>query len=36
VQETRLDLGTSQPRFDLFLDALLRGLPAQPSPGRDQ
>jgi AcrR family transcriptional regulator len=29
VQETPLDLGTSEPRFDLFLDALLRGLPAQ-------
>jgi len=27
--EAPLDLGTAQPRFDLFLDALLRGLPAQ-------
>jgi len=27
--EAPLDLGTSQPRFDLFLDSLLRGLPAR-------
>jgi AcrR family transcriptional regulator len=26
--EAPLDLGTSQPRFDLFVDSLLRGLPA--------
>jgi AcrR family transcriptional regulator len=33
VQETPLDLGAAQPRFDLFLDALLRGLPArEPGP----
>ncbi len=28
-QENRLDLGPSTPRFALFLDALLRGLPAR-------
>jgi AcrR family transcriptional regulator len=27
--EAPLDLGTSEPRFELFLDSLLRGLPAQ-------
>lgn len=27
--ENSLDLGKSEPRFDLFLDALLRGLPAR-------
>jgi AcrR family transcriptional regulator len=27
--EAPLDLGTAQPRFDLFLDSLLRGLPAR-------
>ena len=27
--ESPLDLGTAEPRFDLFLDALLRGLPAR-------
>jgi AcrR family transcriptional regulator len=27
--EAPLDLGSSQPRFDLFLDSLLRGLPAR-------
>jgi AcrR family transcriptional regulator len=27
--EAPLGLGTSEPRFDLFLDSLLRGLPAQ-------
>lgn len=27
--EAPLDLGASEPRFDLFLDSLLRGLPAQ-------
>jgi AcrR family transcriptional regulator len=27
--ENSLDLGPAEPRFDLFLDALLRGLPAQ-------
>jgi len=29
VQEHPLDLGDSTPRFELFLDTLLRGLPAQ-------
>lgn len=29
VQENPLDLGASAPRFELFLDALLRGLPAR-------
>jgi AcrR family transcriptional regulator len=29
VQEHPLDLGDSTPRFDLFLDTLLRGLPAR-------
>jgi|GEM_PF-2294700 len=29
VQESPSHLGTSQPRFDLFLDTLLRGLPAR-------
>ncbi|WP_328611593.1 TetR/AcrR family transcriptional regulator [Amycolatopsis sp. NBC_00345] len=34
-QENRLDLGPVAPRFDLFLDALLRGLPArEPATGR--
>jgi AcrR family transcriptional regulator len=34
-QENPLHLGPSAPRFDLFLDALLRGLPArQPATGR--
>ncbi|HEY2061406.1 TetR/AcrR family transcriptional regulator [Amycolatopsis sp. NBC_01480] len=28
-QENRLELGPGAPRFDLFLDALLRGLPAR-------
>ena len=38
--ESPLELGSTAPRFDLFLDALLRGLPARepaaprPSPGR--
>jgi AcrR family transcriptional regulator len=27
--ETPLDLGSAEPRFDLFLDSLLRGLPAR-------
>ncbi|MET7487191.1 TetR family transcriptional regulator [Streptomyces sp. NPDC005538] len=36
--ETDLDLGTTRPRFDLFLDTVLRGLPARmpvehPRPG---
>ncbi|MET7567529.1 hypothetical protein ABZT04_03355 [Streptomyces sp. NPDC005492] len=36
--ETDLGLGTARPRFDLFLDTLLRGLPARtpvehPRPG---
>jgi AcrR family transcriptional regulator len=38
ADEAPLDLGQSQPRFDLFLDALLRGLPARepasPRPDR--
>ncbi|WP_194926164.1 TetR/AcrR family transcriptional regulator [Catenulispora pinisilvae] len=29
VQENPLDLGQSSPRFELFLDVLLRGLPAR-------
>ena len=29
VQEAPLHLGTTAPRFELFLDALLRGLPAR-------
>jgi AcrR family transcriptional regulator len=29
VQENPLDLGDTAPRFELFLDALLRGLPAR-------
>jgi len=29
AQETPLDLGDSAPRFELFLDSLLRGLPAR-------
>lgn len=29
VQENPLNLGESSPRFELFLDVLLRGLPAQ-------
>jgi len=34
-QENRLNLGPRAPRFDLFLDALLRGLPArEPGTGR--
>jgi AcrR family transcriptional regulator len=34
-QENPLNLGPSAPRFDLFLDALLRGLPArEPGAGR--
>ncbi len=32
VQQSAHDLGPDAPRFDLFLDALLRGLPAQ-APG---
>lgn len=33
--ENSLDLGPAAPRFDLFLDALLRGLPArEPAQGR--
>lgn len=33
VQENPLDLGEQPPRFDLFLDVLLRGLPArEPAP----
>lgn len=35
VQENGLDLGSGTPRFDLFLDVLLRGLPAR-EPGTDQ
>ncbi|MFD7661860.1 TetR/AcrR family transcriptional regulator [Streptomyces sp. NPDC059788] len=35
VQENPLDLGGGAPRFDLFLDTLLRGLPArEPGVGR--
>ena len=35
VQENPLDLGATAPRFELFLDALLRGLPArEPGIGR--
>ena len=33
-QENQINLGPSAPRFDLFLDALLRGLPARETPGR--
>jgi AcrR family transcriptional regulator len=33
-QENRIDLGSSAPRFDLFLDALLRGLPAREDSDR--
>ena len=33
-QENRIDLGPSAPRFDLFLDALLRGLPAREDSDR--
>jgi hypothetical protein len=29
AQETSLELGDTAPRFELFLDVLLRGLPAQ-------
>jgi AcrR family transcriptional regulator len=29
AQEAPLDLGNAKPRFDLFLDSLLRGLPAR-------
>jgi hypothetical protein len=29
VQEAPLHLGTAAPRFELFLDSLLRGLPAR-------
>jgi AcrR family transcriptional regulator len=35
VQENPLELGTSAPRFELFLDTLLRGLPAR-EPGTDR
>ncbi|GAA4517010.1 hypothetical protein GCM10023191_088770 [Actinoallomurus oryzae] len=40
AQEQSLDLGDGRPRFDLFLDVLLRGLPARepadpPPAGRD-
>ena len=36
VQENPLDLGHGAPRFELFLDVLLRGLPArEPAPNAD-
>ena len=35
VQENPLDLGPSTPRFELFLDVLLRGLPAR-EPGTER
>jgi AcrR family transcriptional regulator len=35
VQENPLDLGDNAPRFELFLDTLLRGLPAQ-EPGAER
>ncbi|MFE0024709.1 TetR/AcrR family transcriptional regulator [Amycolatopsis sp. NPDC059021] len=35
TQENPLDLGHSAPRFDLFLDVLLRGLPAR-EPGAER
>lgn len=35
VQEQPLDLGASAPRFELFLDTLLRGLPAR-EPGAER
>ncbi|MFD9894480.1 TetR/AcrR family transcriptional regulator [Amycolatopsis sp. NPDC059027] len=35
AQENPLDLGHSAPRFDLFLDVLLRGLPAR-EPGAER
>ena len=35
VQENPLELGDSAPRFELFLDALLRGLPAR-EPGLEK
>ena len=37
AQENPLDLGHSTPRFELFLDTLLRGLPArEPGAEREQ
>ena len=35
AQENPLDLGQSAPRFELFLDSLLRGLPAR-EPGAER